>query len=99
MDNSQQPSPGRTEPGGTLWCPTGRPSSRRPNPKIFDFSLEYCKVSVRFAYQFTSALVGIAIAGETGDSNGRHASLEIHAHVCEFLSALALLNLPSAVSR
>ena len=70
-----------------------------PVAPILKFSTRICKVSVRFAYQFTSALVGIAIAGETGDSNGRHASLEIHAHVCEFLSALALLNLPSAVSR
>ena len=42
---------------------------------------------VRYAYQFTSALIGIAITGEACDRDGRHAILEIHAQVCEFLSA------------
>ena len=86
MDNSQRPSPGRTEPGGTPLCSTERPSFRRHNPKISDFSHEYAG-GVRFAYQCSSALVGIAITGEAGDRNGRHAGLEIQAQVSEFITA------------
>ena len=53
---------------------------------------------MRFAYQFSSALVGISIAGELGDRNGRRAGLVIQAQICKFLSSTSTPNLQS-VSR
>ena len=55
-------------------------------------------MQVRLAYQFPTALVGIAITGEGGETNWTsHADLEIH-RLVNSISASSSLNLPS-VSR